>query len=164
MRTQDHLINDDGGLEPAWGDTKSWPAAILLTVASISAFLSIRKIPPPNRLIALVVLLSYLKSVKLANRLAAVNATIMITASVVALGIWAISAGLFHKQETGFNVPNIWSWACNHKTSSDSSVNFNQICLTQVPPPSSPHYCLAETDGCRTGRLFVQLSRLCWRF
>lgn len=58
----------------------------------------------------------------------------MITASVVAIGIWAISAGLFHKQDTGFNVPNIWSWACNHKDASDESVNFNQICLTQVSP------------------------------
>jgi len=119
IRTQDNLINDNGAVQPAWGDTKSWPAILLLTVASVSSLISI------------FVLLSYLKSVKWANRLAGVHATIMITASVVSLGIWAISAGLFHKQATGFNVPSIWSWSCNHKGSSNTSINFNQICLTQ---------------------------------
>jgi len=39
--TQNHLINDDGSYEPAWGKTKSWPAIVLLTVASVSAALSI---------------------------------------------------------------------------------------------------------------------------
>ena len=40
-RTQDHLIQDDGQLESAWGPTKSWPAIVLLSVASVSAALSI---------------------------------------------------------------------------------------------------------------------------
>ena len=76
-----------------------------------------------------------MKSVKWANRFAAADATFMITASVVFLGIWAVSAGLFHNREApAFNVPNIWSWSCNHKGSSDDVVNFNQICLTQVSP------------------------------
>ena len=39
--TQEHYIADDGAYEPAWGNTKAWPAIILLTVASISAALSI---------------------------------------------------------------------------------------------------------------------------
>jgi hypothetical protein len=40
-RTQDHLISDDGEVEPAWGNTKSWPAIVLLSVACVSAALSI---------------------------------------------------------------------------------------------------------------------------
>lgn len=41
FRTQDHLISDDGEVEPAWGDTKTWPAIVLLSVACLSAFLSV---------------------------------------------------------------------------------------------------------------------------
>ena len=36
FRTQDHLIQDDGQLEPAWGATKTWPAMFMLVVAAIS--------------------------------------------------------------------------------------------------------------------------------
>jgi len=39
--TQEHTIPSNGTYVPAWGDTKSWPAIILLTVASVSATLSI---------------------------------------------------------------------------------------------------------------------------
>jgi hypothetical protein len=74
-----------------------------------------------------------MKSVKWANRFAAADTILMISTSVVIIGVWAISAGLFHKQPTpGFNVPNIWSWACNHKAESDDTVDFNRICITQV--------------------------------
>ena len=83
------------------------------------------------------------------------NATISITASVVAIGIWVVSAGLFSKQSSGFNVPNIWSWACNHESSSDSNVNFHQICLTQVII-LFPSY----VDQFRSGHLFVLLLKL----
>jgi hypothetical protein len=44
-RTQDHLIQDDGQLESAWGGTKTWPAMFMLVVASISAILSISILP-----------------------------------------------------------------------------------------------------------------------
>ena len=46
FRTQDHLIQDDGQLEPAWGATKTWPAMFMLVVAAISAGLSIGPSPP----------------------------------------------------------------------------------------------------------------------
>ena len=46
FRTQDHLIQDDGQLEPAWGETKTWPAMFMLVVAAISAVLSIGPSPP----------------------------------------------------------------------------------------------------------------------
>ena len=39
--TQDHMIKDDGTYEPAWGKTKAWPAIVLLSVACVSAALSI---------------------------------------------------------------------------------------------------------------------------
>lgn len=84
-------------------------------------------------------LLSYFYSVNWANRFAALNATLSITVSLVAISFWAISAGLFHKQGTpGFNAPNIWSWSCNHQSIS-SNPNFNQICITQVLRPPLPY-------------------------
>ena len=43
--TQEHSIVADGTYKPAWGDTKAWPAIILLTVASVSAALSIGIFP-----------------------------------------------------------------------------------------------------------------------
>lgn len=39
--TQTHSIAVEGTYKPAWGDTKTWPAIILLTVASVSATLSV---------------------------------------------------------------------------------------------------------------------------
>jgi hypothetical protein len=82
-----------------------------------------------------VVLASYFVSVKLANCLATANAILLIGASIIFIGVWAVAAGIFHKNlngETGFNLPNIWSWSCSHEDASDAVVNFKQICLTQV--------------------------------
>ena len=82
-------------------------------------------------------LLSYFYSINWANRLATLNATLTITASIVIISVWGLSAGLFHKDGTaGFNIPNIWSWSCNHRANSTDNVNFGQICVTQVTPLS----------------------------
>lgn len=59
----------------------------------------------------------------------------LISASLIFIAVWAISAGLFRHNlnaTDGFNIPNIWSWSCSHEDASDSVVNFKQICLTQV--------------------------------
>lgn len=88
-------------------------------------------------------MLSYLKSVKWANAFAVAETTLLLS-SVFLFGLWVIGSALFHKREApAFNVPNIWSWSCNHRDSSDEVVNFNQICLTQVLPfpPSSDVLC-----------------------
>ena len=101
----------------------------------------------------IVMILSYLKSVRWANTFAVAEITLLISSSVFLFGIWVIGAILFHnRQVPAFNVPNIWSWSCNHEDSSDDVVNFNQICLTQV---------LHQTpySDCRIGHLYVQLSR-----
>jgi hypothetical protein len=136
--TQQILIENQGTKEGAWQGVKAWPAALLLTVACVSATLGIRtSLPKSCAEMGTVALLSYFYSVNWANRFAAMNATLSITVSLVAMSFWAISAGLFHKQGTpGFNVPNIWSWSCHHQNIS-SNPNFNQICVTQVSPPSA---------------------------
>jgi hypothetical protein len=74
--------------------------------------------------------------VKIANSFAKAEAIFYITGSVLLIIAWATSAAMFHKRVApAFNVPNIWSWSCNHKDATVTPVDFHQICLTQVLLP-----------------------------
>jgi len=113
-------LNNSGN--PLWGSegVKTWPTTVLLCVACVSSFLSI------------IILLSYLKSIRWANRLAVAHATISVAAGLFLLFFWALSVGIFNVHDKS-GTPDLWSHSCTQKTAGQNSsqVNWSQMCLEQ---------------------------------
>lgn len=130
MWASTHVVENSPWAE----NTQTWPSIMLLCVACVSTALSIG---PPNEYPSLiaVILFSYLKSVKWANRLAVLHTTITLTASIVLLICWGISVGLFNMHDKHSATPDLWSWACAHKSATHPTLNWQQICLQQVSFP-----------------------------
>lgn len=98
---------------------------------SLQSSPSVTLLPPS--LIVIVVLISYLQSVKWANRLAAMHGALSIGASIFLLIIWAISVGIFNIHDHSSTTSDLWSWSCNEAESSEyQGVNWSQYCLEQV--------------------------------
>jgi hypothetical protein len=79
-----------------------------------------------------VILLSYLRSVKWANRLAVVHGTLTIAGSLALLIAWAISVGIFKIHDKDNHESDLWSWACAHSTATHPSIDWKQVCMEQV--------------------------------
>jgi len=84
----------------------------------------------------LVILISYIASVKWANRLATVHASVTVGTSIFLMVVWGVSVGLFnmHKQMSGSS--DMWSWSCQVAKEDDSTyagVNWAQFCKEHVP-------------------------------
>ena len=125
-------MDDDG--ETIWGSdgqTKTWPSIVLLCVACISTILSISTRWTSFSL-TLVILLSYLKSVKWANRFAVAHGTLSISTALFLLVFWAISVGLFNIHDKS-STPDLWSWSCHHKDDTGNyPLSWGQFCTEQV--------------------------------
>jgi hypothetical protein len=122
---------DDEG--PLWGDNapQTWPSTVILCVACVSLFLSIGVSVFSSNL---VILLSYFKSVKWANRLAIAHTSITIGASIFLLVFWAISVGVFNVHSKS-STSDLWSWSCDKADDTEKySINWGQYCLEQVTP------------------------------
>jgi hypothetical protein len=81
-----------------------------------------------------VILLSYFKSVKWANRLAVAHTSLTIGASIFLLVFWAISVGIFNVHSKS-STSDLWSWSCEKADDTEKYViNWGQYCLEQVTP------------------------------
>jgi len=127
--------SDDDTIWGTPGQTELWPSIVLLCVASVSTFLSIglsTYSPLSNRP---VVLISYIGSVKWANRLATAHASLTIGTSIFLMVVWGASVGIFniHKQASGST--DLWSWSCQVEKEDGAAyggVNWAQFCKMQV--------------------------------
>jgi hypothetical protein len=72
--------------------------------------------------------------VKWANRLTVVHTSVTLTGSIILLISWGISAGLFkfHDHEIENGEPDLWSWACAHRSTVNPTVDYGQVCIEQV--------------------------------
>jgi hypothetical protein len=131
--TQFDETDDDGAL---WGNgAQTWPSVVVLCVACVSAFISVStSVLFSNS----VILLSYIKSVKWANRMTVVHASVTIGASIFLLVFWSISVGIFNIHSKS-STPDLWSWSCNEAESDsddtdteDYAIDWGQYCHEQV--------------------------------
>jgi hypothetical protein len=133
----------DGDDETIWGSrgqTKLWPSIVLLCVACVSTFLSIGTLSSNST--NSVILLSYLVSVRWANRLAGMHSALSIAASIFLLIAWGVSVGFFNAHDHNENESDMWSWSCQTKGSDGTSyggINWGQFCLEQVLLPHSTY-------------------------
>jgi hypothetical protein len=102
--------------------------------------------------LSLAILLSYLKSVKWANRLTVLHTTMTVIGSLALLISWAISVGLFkfHDHEIENGDPDLWSWACAQRSAAHPAVDWEQVCIEQVHP-------MSINLTCRIGALFAAI-------
>lgn len=124
LRTKDE---QRGGRGPWAKHTSLWPSILLLSTSATTA------------LVGLMVLFSYVRSIKLANTLAMVNASIIITTEVAGFVTWIVVAILYR---TGRNGKDLWGWACSPGALSiqpnfDAVLNFDGICKRGVCFPPS---------------------------
>jgi len=111
-----------GGRGPWAKQTSLWPSILLLSSSATTA------------LVGLMVLLSYAKSIKWANNLAMINATIIITTEVAGFVTWIVVATLYR---TGKKGKDLWGWACSPlaltiQPNFEGVVNFEGICQRGV--------------------------------
>jgi len=109
---------------------------MLLTVAILSAVMSVGSSPHLTPLTQIVVLLSYFRSIKFANRLAVFHTTFNIAVSLALLLMWVISVSLFSMHDQKAGESDLWSWSCAKANDNASTihVNWGQYCIEQVPP------------------------------
>lgn len=111
-----------GGRGPWAKQTSLWPSILLLSASATTA------------LIGLMVLFSYAKSIKWANTLAMINATLIITVEVGGFVAWIVVAILYRTGRTG---KDLWGWACsplalNIQPNFEGVLNFEGICQRGV--------------------------------
>jgi len=87
-----------GGRGPWAKQTSLWPSILLISTSSTTA------------LIGLLVLLAYLRSIRTANHMAILNATIILTVEVAGFIFWIVVAILYRTGKTG---KDLWGWACS---------------------------------------------------
>jgi hypothetical protein len=111
-----------GGRGPWAKQTSLWPSILLLTTSATTA------------LVGLMVLFSYAKSIRWANNLAMVNATIIITVEIAGFVTWIVVAILYRTGKTG---KDLWGWACsplalNIQPNFEGVLNFDGLCQRGV--------------------------------
>ena len=90
---------------------------------------------PTDKINFLVILMSYLVSVKWANRLTVAHVTLTIIFSVFLLIVWAVTVGLFTYHDRLTTSSDLWSRSCaNSKSNVENSgdVNWGRFCIEQV--------------------------------
>ena len=125
IRTKDIQRNGRG---PWAKQTSLWPSILLLSSSATTV------------LVGLMVLFSYAKSIKLANTMAVVNISIIITTEVAGFITWIVVAILYRTGRTG---KDLWGWACsplalNIQPNFDGILNFDGICQKSVCFPPFP--------------------------
>lgn len=112
------------GRGPWANETSLWPSILLLSSSATTA------------LIGLIVLASYMRSIRAANNLAMINALIIITVEVAGFVTWIVVAILYRTGKTG---KDLWGWACSPgalsiQPSFVGVLSFNRLCKTGVRP------------------------------
>ena len=83
----------------------------------------------------LVILISYIASVKWANRLAVVHVSLAVGTSIFLMVVWGASVGLFNMHKSMSGSTDIWSWSCQVAKEDGAvyaGVNWAQFCKEQV--------------------------------
>ena len=111
-----------GGRGPWAKQTSLWPSILLLSTSATTA------------LIGVVVLLSYVRSIRTANNLAMFNAVIIITVELAGFITWIVVAVLYRTGRTG---KDLWGWACSPvalqiQPNFEGVVNFEGVCQKGV--------------------------------
>jgi hypothetical protein len=111
-----------GGRGPWAKQTSLWPSILLLSTSATTA------------IVGLLVLASYARSIRTANNLAMLNASVIIITEVGAFITWIVVAILYR---TGKNGKDLWGWACsplalNIQPNFEGVLNFDGLCKRGV--------------------------------
>lgn len=111
----------------AWAaDSKVWPTYMYFGVASTSLFLDAG------------ILISYLWSIKVANRMDNVGSAFSLVVFVGNLVVWAVAAGIYRYEKDGGERPkDLWGWTCSSAAARiqdvfREDVEFEKFCGVQV--------------------------------
>ena len=138
--TRDTFIDVNGVNRTAWNaSTKTWPTYMYFALAVISTAFN------------LVIVLSYCRGVKQANRANTVSGWFSSTVVVAHVVVWATGAALYRAgKDQGEHARDLWGWSCSLGAAKiqdafAKEINFGQYCHIQV----SVRPCLLGQDGCK---------------
>ncbi|CZT18689.1 uncharacterized protein RCC_04533 [Ramularia collo-cygni] len=148
LQTRNIQYNVNGAIRTAWAaETVTWYTYMYTAVAAVSFLLNF------------VVMVSYLRSVRSANKADQI-ATYWSWATIVShVVIWAVAAGLYRygREPVDGKSKDLWDWTCSHSAAELqqvlTSVNFAKYCKVQT---SSYYAGIANASlGILTGVIMV---------
>jgi hypothetical protein len=109
-------------------NTKAWPTYMYFSIALVSLFLN------------LVIMIAYLRSVKMANRAAVISVTFDWIIIVLNLGVWAAAVIVYKREKDQMEAGvhnDLWGWSCSDAAAKiqgpfNGVLNFSNLCTAQV--------------------------------